>query len=1282
MKKQQAVHGSSLLESVNIRNDLEKLIPVGTLNFYGLPDDVSPLAGMDVGNRCNSEWKWLDIEHLYFLCKDRLSELVKHLRFLVLNSYVVATYMVVKVHIKKGYTFNYFTVRIYSIPSDIMGARFINDIRKNLVGFSSIEKSYGKIWPIFVNMLDYSEYSWFQRPNITIKELLKRGLFVNPCQNYKVPLRFLDKSNQHIKRWLSHQPYYPMDAVSPEMSLFSRVQKIYDSVDSPLFREYSEVSNELSISKVPNSREIIKSLVFTQDHINGIRTQLYPFQRRSLAKMLEKETEKLTAVSPNYVKLTYVTSDIPFFYDLQSGRIVFNPEIYKLPKGGILAENMGLGKTLICLALVCITKFDISKIPEDIMLYDESESDVEEVSPGEFNSISNGKHKIRNLVDICVGKISNGLLPWKYFLNDLPESVVLKLKQSPGLFKIPTSDQNVTSRRNSVKLSKRNILSNQYRKLYLCSATLIVVPENLFHQWHNEIRKHVLIGFLNVLLISNQFKKPIHTEFGLCSNILYDPKLLLEYDVVLVSSSIFAKSFSEVKSKNILTELYWKRLIIDEGHSVSSKSSRVSLLCKSLYAERVWAVTGTPTSGLTKLFMDEDMSSSTTTNFKKKEYSITSKYNAKEDLNKLGLIIANFLKLEPYFSQPKVWNNSYIKPLMSGTFGYEMSMVNLLNNIVIRHNLKDINCDINLPQLHHQPVFLRPSYHNTISINLFTSVLAVNAISSERTDIDYMFHPTNRQRLRRLITNLQRATFHWTGFKQEDVESLIHVSEQCLKKTKEDGTRYYNSRDTELLKKSIEASKVALNNSRWRSMSLMHEMNYFVHGLPKIFTNYFSIGMVTNGNQSNRGMDQISIFGAPHLQKAQEFFYKHRFMGMENDETVRAKFEAYAKPFWDAYWKDGIRKNEVRFNKQDVNQEFHTNLMNKINNPIDALENNSIQNPNSKPGIYNGNSSDIGFNKFLGNEDSSFNDQNMTNYSKSSFEILKNSKILGTASAKLSYLGSRLLEHKHQNIKSIVFFEFEDSAYYLAELLDILGLKYILYATFIPPAERAKNLAEFTNYESEDKGGICLIMDLRLSAHGLTIIAATRVYFLNPVWKKSIEAQAIKRAHRIGQRNDVFVETLLLEGTLEEEIYKNRTPDNFESLEQVESADDKFVIDNTGMQDFVLKHNFLDFNSEEDEYTPFVSPALSSQALVTNSNSDYSLFNHIDDIYTTKETVYRRWVSYVFSEENISKYNDLNLRPEKGHLEDYLELESKKRAINKTDPSIQTRLSPKKKVRF
>lgn len=99
--------------------------------------------------------------------------------------------------------------------------------------------------------------------------------------------------------------------------------------------------------------------------------------------------------------------------------------------------------------------------------------------------------------------------------------------------------------------------------------------------------------------------------------------------------------------------------------------------------------------------------------------------------------------------------------------------------------------------------------------------LAVNAVTSERQDEDYMFHPKNRGELRVLINNLLKESgFFWTGNSTEDVMGTVSIGEKYLKSK----VGEYSPEDMRLLKRAVEVGKYALNSGVWKSLSHYHEM--------------------------------------------------------------------------------------------------------------------------------------------------------------------------------------------------------------------------------------------------------------------------------------------------------------------------------------------------------------------------------------------------------------------------------------------------------------------------
>ena len=53
---------------------------------------------------------------------------------------------------------------------------------------------------------------------------------------------------------------------------------------------------------------------------------------------------------------------------------------------------------------------------------------------------------------------------------------------------------------------------------------------------------------------------------------------------------------------------------------------------------------------------------------------------------------------------------------------------------------------------------------------------------------------------------------------------------------------------------------------------------------------------------------------------------------------------------------------------------------------------------------------------------------------------------------------------------------------------------------------------------------------------GLNLTAADYVFILDPWWNPAVEAQAVDRAHRIGQNKHVFVYRLLCRDSVEEKV--------------------------------------------------------------------------------------------------------------------------------------------------
>ncbi|TPX64543.1 hypothetical protein SpCBS45565_g05781 [Spizellomyces sp. 'palustris'] len=145
------------------------------------------------------------------------------------------------------------------------------------------------------------------------------------------------------------------------------------------------------------------------------------------------------------------------------------------------------------------------------------------------------------------------------------------------------------------------------------------------------------------------------------------------------------------------------------------------------------------------------------------------------------------------------------------------------------------------------------------------------------------------------------------------------------------------------------------------------------------------------------------------------------------------------------------------------------------------------------------------------------------------------SAIVSTSSVKLTYLADQIIKYApHEKI--IVYAQFNNEIYYVHELCRLAKIRCILFHRQQRVSERAHSI---TTFNTSDHAPV-IIMDTRLAAWGIDLSSASRVYFISPVWQHDMERQAIKRAHRIGCRRPVHVETLVIRGSVEEDIVKRR----------------------------------------------------------------------------------------------------------------------------------------------
>jgi SNF2 family DNA or RNA helicase len=133
-------------------------------------------------------------------------------------------------------------------------------------------------------------------------------------------------------------------------------------------------------------------------------------------------------------------------------------------------------------------------------------------------------------------------------------------------------------------------------------------------------------------------------------------------------------------------------------------------------------------------------------------------------------------------------------------------------------------------------------------------------------------------------------------------------------------------------------------------------------------------------------------------------------------------------------------------------------------------------------------------------------------------------------SAKLDVLVPRLIEAVEENHKTLVFSQFTSMLAILRSRLDENGTAY----EYLDGRTRDRQ-SKVERFQTDPECRLFLI-SLKAGGLGLNLTAAEYVFLLDPWWNPAVEAQAIDRAHRIGQERHVFAYRLIARDTVEERV--------------------------------------------------------------------------------------------------------------------------------------------------
>ncbi|KAI9696497.1 MAG: hypothetical protein M1820_008125 [Bogoriella megaspora] len=978
---------------------------------------------------------------------------------------------------------------------------------------------------------------------LAFRELVRR-LWISPCVWYgasqdetDIPRRFDVSVNG-----LTHSLFY-----------------LFNTIPSPNPRP-----EEVSLGEARAAMEDILS-----NNVEGLSTKLYAFQRKSAAEMVRREAAPQLHVDPRLELRTTPTGQ-PYYYEPKLTAIYRDKRYFHTCCGGILAESMGLGKTLICISVILSTFGHLPKIPAQ---YEQIQT---------TNPIG-----AASLVQVAATSAARHSLPWRQLAGldidsgGFPANCIKELERRET-YTIPAETLRFTRDKAATK-----VVFTEDRTLQLCSTTIVVVPGNLFEQWRRELRQHTNQNFLRYVLFMNNTR-----------DALPPPVVLKKYVIILFSRERFEHEnrdgFDETGNRkgarplnclcplvpgttridcscrdgqkiydSPLKRLHFLRLIIDEGHNFGQiKSNAVTVADQLVKADRRWLVSGTPAKDMLGVEVDlaytrADYAESRDSVARNELLHKRIKYeDTRDTVAVLGKMAANFLKIPPWAptgSGKSDWDDYVYRHKDRQEKSYDafsQCFLNTLNAIVVKTRPDDVEADFTLPHLIHKTIRLEPSFYDKVTANLFNLVLTSNAVTSERTDIDYLFHPNSKKERMRLVANLRQSFFFWTGFRVEDITAAHKQSTDYLLK---EGTAC-SVDDRRAMNRSLALTLPEDLPHGWHMLSKSHEIGFFVEGWPEEIAADWGVSepILIGATQLAQAQDRVhSKLSENFDQGLKRTQYAVLLSALETIEPFScAKEEASQDPKMTSM--RGVPSSSI----DGEPQKHYAKRSPKKAASRKAVPTKTQDVPQAiepSPAIVS--TTEAGEGGDIVEESTNNTDYGWMPHQSS---ILTRSKIVGTTSAKLSYLINEVLAHRHEKI--LIFYEGDNIAYYIAQALEIFYIDYLIYANSLSSNLRNEWVSRFT----DDPNVRILLMDLRQGARGIDLSVASRVYFVNPVCRPELEAQAFKRAHRLGQSKPVEVQTLVLKGTIEEAML-----DRSRKMTEQEHHAAKSLEDDKGIQSII-----------------------------------------------------------------------------------------------------------------
>ncbi|KAJ4301139.1 hypothetical protein N0V90_003229 [Kalmusia sp. IMI 367209] len=264
-----------------------------------------------------------------------------------------------------------------------------------------------------------------------------------------------------------------------------------------------------------------------------------------------------------------------------------------------------------------------------------------------------------------------------------------------------------------------------------CNASLILAPVSVMSNWSTQIKKHIKGEYaLRVMFYHGNRKQPI------------TPKSIDKYDVVIstydsVSTEWHGQKSTKLPRASGVFSVKWRRVILDEGHSIRNPKAKKTVAVSNLMAQSRWALTGTPI------------------------------INNLKDLFSL----VRFLRLSGGLDSLEIFNGAIMRPVLQGDARGNRSLQMLMAGICLCRKKEMSFIDLRLPELaeYVHKVTLLP--HEQEKYDAFEA--------QAKGTLDLYRHKGGREasdtyrHLLEVLLRMRQLCNHWKMISEERIDSIM-----------------------------------------------------------------------------------------------------------------------------------------------------------------------------------------------------------------------------------------------------------------------------------------------------------------------------------------------------------------------------------------------------------------------------------------------------------------------------------------------------------------------------